>query len=329
MFRKRTRRGERTLLKPQYVLAGCFGLILLVYVVGFLMVVQNPPPAATTTTTTTGGGGAVSSSAGAGSGVVVVGSNQSQQNPPSVAIGDNQRNAAAVAVEPTGVTIGWAVSITGCGADSITEGAAVLKHSIHLTTVHGPMGGRYDYKMYAIYHPEGEKCARTLETLGYTLVKRETPVAVADIKGDFLRERIQKNGCCGEKEFIKLEAYTLTDHPIIVHMDLDTLILKPMDSLFDWMLVEGGELKSTYDTSDIPLMWPDQEKPKKINAFVTRDCKRKFVFASTCPAVDYCMLIICIVMGFVPGYNYPLRGKSVTYLTLFFVLQSCILILLT
>jgi hypothetical protein len=175
--------------------------------------------------------------------------------------------------KPSGVTIGWAVTITGCGSDPITEGAAVLKHSIHLTSVHGDMGGRYDYKMYAIYHPDGEKCAKSLESLGYTLIKRDTPVAVKDIQGEYLRSKIHDNGCCGEKELVKLEAYTLTDHPVVVHMDLDTVVLKPLDSLFDWMLVDETKLKSEYDTSHIALQWPNAEKPKKVNAFFTRDCK--------------------------------------------------------
>jgi hypothetical protein len=109
-------------------------------------------------------------------------------------------------------TIGYAVSITGCGSDPLEEGAAVLKHSIHLASVHGNMGGRYDYKIYAIYHPDAAKCASTLAPLGYEMLERQTPVKVSDIEGEFLRSKIENNGCCGEKELIKLEAYTLTDH---------------------------------------------------------------------------------------------------------------------
>jgi hypothetical protein len=169
------------------------------------------------------------------------------------------------------ITIGFAVTITGCGSDPITEGAAVLKHAIHLASVHGNLGGRYDYKMYAIYHPDGYSCAAALEDLGFTLLKRETPVAVKDIQGEFLRENIVKNGCCGEKELVKLEAYTLTDHPVVVHLDLDVVVLKPMDALFDWMLADPSD--SDHDTSDVPIMWPELRKPKRINAFFTRDCK--------------------------------------------------------
>lgn len=165
-------------------------------------------------------------------------------------------------------TIGYAVTITGCGKEPMTEGAAVLKHSIHLASIHGKMGGRYDYQMYAIYHPEALKCAKTLESLGYKLVERNTPVAVKDIQGDYLRSKIEDNGCCGEKELIKLEAYTLTQHPAVVHLDLDTLILQPLDGLFDWML--AGDKARSFD-SGVSVQFPEDEIPEKINAFFTRD----------------------------------------------------------
>ncbi len=190
---------------------------------------------------------------------------------PEHAIPENEIHRPGVTI-PAGVTIGFAVTVTGCGSDSITEGAAVLQHSIHLASVHGNLGGRYDYKMYALYHPDGERCATPLKDVGYELVRRETPVKVQDIEGEFLRESIEKNGCCGEKELVKLEAYTLVQHPIVVHLDLDVLVLKPLDALFDWMLADQKEIKIEHDTSDVPIMWPEKEKPAKVNAFFTRDC---------------------------------------------------------
>jgi hypothetical protein len=142
------------------------------------------------------------------------------------------------------------------------DGAAVLKHSIHLSSVHA--AGRYDYKMYAIVHPEAMSCGAALADIGYTLLERLTPVAVKDIRGDFLRGRIEKNGCCGENELIKLEAYTLVQHPIVVHLDLDTLLMKPLDSIFDLMLGKGS-------ADNVDIMWKDQPLPTRIDAFVTRD----------------------------------------------------------
>jgi len=227
----------------------------------------------------------------------------------------------------TTTTIGFAVTITGCGSDPITEGAAVLMHSIHLASVHGNLGGRYDYQMYAMYHPDGESCAKSLADLGYTLVRRETPVAIQDIEGEVLRTKIANNGCCGEKELVKLEgkvlsplpflkimkesdvcaslmvsllvlvfslslslsllAYTLIQHPVVVHLDLDVLILKPLDALFDWMIETPPSDYEPHYPPNIPVMWPEQEPPQgPVNAFFTRDCKSSEViysFSSSAP----------------------------------------------
>ena len=110
----------------------------------------------------------------------------------------------------------------------------------------------------------------TLKDLGSKMVKWETPVAVKDIKGNFLCERIHENGCCGEKELIKLEAYTLMSHLIVVHLDLDVLDLKPVDAIFHLMLAENP---NTRNFSNAPIMWTELPIPPKINAIFTWDCK--------------------------------------------------------
>ena len=140
-----------------------------------------------------------------------------------------------------------------------------------MASVHGNLGGKYDYKMVAIHHPDAAECAKSLKELGYELIERNTPVKVEEIQGEFLRERIENNGCCGSKELIKLEAYTLTQYPIVVHLDMDFLLLKPIDTLFDVMLDESGEL-SKY-TKSLDLMWPNKTLPERANAIFTRDCK--------------------------------------------------------
>jgi hypothetical protein len=261
--RNRTKRGGNDgLISLQRLVLTSLMMILMIYVVGFWTIVHKQPDKPTV--------------------AEVIHDEYDRMAAQHLGADEQERERAPVREQqihqplsqekdPSDVTVGWAVTITGCGADPITEGAAVLKHSIHLSSIHGNMGGRYDYKMYAIYHPEGLKCAKTLESLGYTLVERETFVKVEEIKGDFLRERIHQNGCCGERELVKLEAYTLTDHPVIVHMDLDTVVLRPLDELFDWMMAEPSD--TPYDASDVALQWPNVEHPKRVNVFFTRDCK--------------------------------------------------------
>jgi len=190
----------------------------------------------------------------------------------------------AAAIRPEDAeTVAFAVSVTGCGSDPLTEGAAVLKHSIHRASIRGTLGGRYNYKMYAIYHPNAIACAKTMEPLGYELLEREVFVKVADIEGEYLRTNIEKNGCCGEKELIKLEAYTLTQHPIVVHLDLDVLVLQPLDDLFDVMMSSTTKAKDApLDLTQLSLAFPPQEgepQPTQVNAFFTRDCK---LFARCC-----------------------------------------------
>jgi hypothetical protein len=65
---------------------------------------------------------------------------------------------------------------------------------------------------------------------------------------------------------------------VVVQLDLDVLVLKPLDALFDWMLADPEGLPSEHDTGDVPIMWPELEKPRQINAFFTRDCKWWFTF---------------------------------------------------
>jgi len=177
-------------------------------------------------------------------------------------------------------TIAYAVSLTSCGTDAykhqsqpFAQGAAVLAHSIHKNSFESPSSGsKYGSKLYAFVHPDAASCSHQLESLGYNILIRDTPINASEIKGEFLRDHVVKSGCCGEKEFIKLYSYTLMDHPIVVHLDLDCLVLKPFDDLFDAML-EGPNSPAR---ERIKLMFPnatstEKSLPSRINAYFTRD----------------------------------------------------------
>mmetsp|Transcript_207 Transcript_207/g.477 ORF Transcript_207/g.477 Transcript_207/m.477 type:complete len:500 (-) Transcript_207:321-1820(-) len=182
-------------------------------------------------------------------------------------------------------TIGYAVTVSGCPKDNgsrgdfgagISDGAAVLKHSIHLNSIQNHQSqSMYDYKMYALVHPEAESCARpALEPLGYEILLRDVPVPLEEIEGKFLREKVPSNGCCGEKEFVKIHAYTLIQHPVVVHLDLDTLVLKPMDRLYD-VMINGAPKDGSNGEIDVafgdPLISSTSSSDSQINAFFTRD----------------------------------------------------------
>ncbi|KAG7348233.1 hypothetical protein IV203_016938 [Nitzschia inconspicua] len=164
-------------------------------------------------------------------------------------------------------TIGVASTVTGCGESPFQDGAAVLKYSLDRHSAANG-NGRYNYQTYIFYHPNATSCVLPLQALGFTLIKRATPIRVEEIQGEELRERIVKNGCCGEKELIKLEAYRLVQHPLVIHVDLDVLILKPMDDVIDFML---HPTTRQYNLQKVPLMWPEKPIPNDIQLLFTKD----------------------------------------------------------
>jgi hypothetical protein len=91
------------------------------------------------------------------------------------------------------LTVGVAVTITGCAADFPVDGAAVLRYSLlrHASN-------RYQYRFYAIYHPLARNCVEPLSDVGYVLLERDTPVNVSAIEGDYLRRRMPKSGTLAE-----------------------------------------------------------------------------------------------------------------------------------
>ena len=65
-------------------------------------------------------------------------------------------------------------------------------------------------------------------------------------------------------------AYTLLDYPIVVHLDLDSLVLRPMDDLFLAMLGTGDDDVVAGARSRVPVMH-DAPLPSDVRAYFTRD----------------------------------------------------------
>jgi hypothetical protein len=165
-------------------------------------------------------------------------------------------------------TIAYAISLTGCDGDGLhVQGAAVLGHSIRLNSAANPQStSKYGYKLFMFVHPDAVSCAKPFGDVGFEILVRETPVNVTDIRGEFLRTHVHKIGCCGEKEYLKLYSYQMTDYPVVVHLDMDCVLLRPLDDLFD-AIIEGPQ---SAGAKNLPVMFGNP-LPEKIDAFFTRD----------------------------------------------------------
>jgi alpha-N-acetylglucosamine transferase len=165
--------------------------------------------------------------------------------------------------------IAYAVTVTGFDPEStrsryLFDRAAVLHYSVKLAM---EKSHRYDYDIYAFVHPDAIVCASILTRLGYNVQVRETPFNISEVANKQLVDA-QRIGCCGEKEYLKLYSYLLFDYPLVVHLDLDAIVLKPMDDVFDLML------DPTYNSSHFnnSTMWTDMDTyDGKVDFVFTRD----------------------------------------------------------
>eukprot|EP00984_Skeletonema_dohrnii_P025686 scaffold14865_cov114-Skeletonema_dohrnii-CCMP3373.AAC.4 len=187
------------------------------------------------------------------------------------------RNSSGDSDKP--IQVAYAISLIKCSdkqssTSGLIDAATVLRHSVHQTSMRNPSSGsKYDYKMYAIVHKKAESCSHLLGDLGYHIIVKDSPVQTSEIRGDYLRKHVHKEWCCGADEFVKLFAYTIHDHPIVVHTDIDFMYVKPMDDLFDAMLLPHDSDEGKAARDKVEMEYPDkkQSMPEDIQAYLTRD----------------------------------------------------------
>lgn len=150
--------------------------------------------------------------------------------------------------------VAYAISITDCpinNSHTVLDGAAVLGRSIHKQSIRASNHSFYDYALYAFVHEDAKACIAPLQELGYSVRVVPLPFAEDAISSSLLYAMEQK-GCCGSKEFLKLNVWNLTNHNIAVHLDTDTLLVQPMDDLFNQILGIHRPLPYHHLASDQP-----------------------------------------------------------------------------
>lgn len=203
---------------------------------------------------------------------------------------------------PRSPVIAYVISFIKCGDHQSTvagmmDAIAVLRHSVHLHSIRhrhhhhsrttttttklssSPLSSRYDYQFYALVHQQAVhdcQADQLLSQLGITVLVRDTPVRLDEIQSDTLRNKVPRAWCCGHAEFIKLYAYTLTQHPLVVHMDVDFLLTRPMDVVFDAMLFSPDSPRGRAARHAVPLEFPREAKQSWLSstiptAMMTRD----------------------------------------------------------
>ncbi len=112
--------------------------------------------------------------------------------------------------QPKRKRIAYAITITKDGF--FGDGAAVLVYSILKSSVHSA----YDISFVAFVHPNVTLARAGLTKIGFHVIEVPIPINSSAIKFDFLREKINKNGCCGSSEMIKLSSYRFLVFPVAI-----------------------------------------------------------------------------------------------------------------
>jgi len=157
---------------------------------------------------------------------------------------------------------------------SVLDGPAVLAHSIRRLQTRYP-----NYHLVAVIHPRATHCTQHFHDnplFGYDrAIVRDLGFDRSKIQNRFRygSHHIDLKGCCGAYEFLKLEAYTFeNDYDVVIHMDTDLLILKPMDDIID-TLVTGSVPTNlhTFNQQSIEKSSENGSHPDNINFVYTRD----------------------------------------------------------
>jgi len=191
--------------------------------------------------------------------------------------------------KPAVAEVAYLLSVTGCVPKfrrTLFDAASVLKRSVERNSYPLHPEAKYVPKFYAIFSNAGDQhpeCVKHMKMAGYTVKIFDLPVLPEQIDnethGSFLRDSIARDGCCGHLELLKLHAWSMTDYPVAVHLDFDTLLLHPLDELLDAIFYpphtpEGMRARDHLQREHIiaPTYRPTTPiKDMTIDAFYTKD----------------------------------------------------------
>lgn len=128
--------------------------------------------------------------------------------------------------------VAYAITVTKDGP--FVDGALVLGYAAK--KYHNATKGyrsKYEADLVAFVVPGVVTSRPILEAYGWRVLEKSLPVRLEDIDNQEYAMKMKDSGCCGADEFLKLWAYTLVEYHRVIHLDMDSIIFKNMDDLFD------------------------------------------------------------------------------------------------
>ena len=174
--------------------------------------------------------------------------------------------APSIALE---TDLAFAISLTSCPEDEDLPGvdnmydpshafydaAALLKYSLCAECAEVNVASRYNHTLYALVHPSARYCSvngrpeydrvAVLQSLGYRVEVKGEPVGIAAVSDPYLASNVESD--VGIRDLMKLHAYTLTQHKVVVLIDFTTALLQPLDDAIDDLLASTARAAFAMD----------------------------------------------------------------------------------
>jgi hypothetical protein len=148
------------------------------------------------------------------------------QDPSSIVYETNPTNNTSASVP-----VAYVISITSCA--EVLDGAAVLVESIRSTQ-------EPPFDLIAIVNQESTTCRRELQLLGYKVQVKTLPFSVENLTSS--KNIVEGEGCCGVEEFLKLYAFNMVEYKVVIHLDVDVIVMKSLAPLIDVLIRRNAQV---------------------------------------------------------------------------------------
>ena len=140
-------------------------------------------------------------------------------------------------------------------ARAFYDAAAMLRYLVCTECKELNYASKYSHNFIAIVHPAAQYCTdsrdgkgtydrvKVLEQLGYRVEIKGSPIWKDVVSDPYLQENAPSD--LGFRDLMKLHAYTLTRHQVVIMVDFTTIILDPLDEVIDEML-ESDQIKASF-----------------------------------------------------------------------------------
>ena len=169
---------------------------------------------------------------------------------------------------PPDTDLAFIISLTTCPDDEVQPGvdnrhdpksafwdaAAMIKYSI-CQECDLNVASKYNHTFYAMVHPSARFCSdagrgeydrvAVLQSLGYRVEVKGEPVGIEEISDPFLAANVEND--VGIRDLMKLHAYTLTSHKVVVLIDFNTILLQPLDDAVDDLITSSAKVAFAMD----------------------------------------------------------------------------------